>query len=213
MYMKKLLASLMLLAATLGLSGSASAVVVDGSTYAFYLEGEQSGNALLISTEFDSAAGSVSRDGLSLSLSESETPVGTASSLITLTLSADGDLFPIDDEGAYLGIGTFDVIDLAIPVTLTDVRITLRDLLGTVVFTSDNLVDFAVNNAPWDGSFPSPTTTILIDEIGGQGVSSVTFDFFVSESSGEVPEPGSVLLCGIGLLAVVAVRRHRRFKA
>jgi hypothetical protein len=25
-----------------------------------------------------------------------------------------------------------------------------------------------------------------------------------------VPEPGSVLLCGVGLLAVVAVRRYRR---
>jgi hypothetical protein len=198
MYMKKLLAS----------------VVVAGSTYAVYLEGEQSGNAILISTEFDNTEASVSRGALSLTLSESETPVGTTRSLITLNLSADGDLFPIDGEGAYLGIGTLgDVIDLTTAVILTDARITLRDLLGNVVFASDNLANLAVNNPPWDGSFPSSTTTILISEIGGQNISSITFDFYVSDAAGEVPEPGSVLLCGIGLLAVVAVRRRRRFQA
>jgi hypothetical protein len=43
------------------------------------------------------------------------------------------------------------------------------------------------------------------------GVSNITFDFFVTtQPQADVPEPGSVLLCGVGLLAVIAVRRYRR---
>jgi hypothetical protein len=208
--MKKMLASLMLLAATLGLSSSASAVVTVGSTYAFYLAGEQSGNAILINTVFDDTAGAVTRNGLTLILSESDTQLDATNSHITLNLSANGDLFPTGGEGALLGIGTFgDVLDLMTAVMLTDARITLRDLAGNVVFASENLVGDAVNNAPWDGSFPSTNTLDLIPGIGGQGVANITVDFFVND----VPEPGSVLLCGIGLLAVVAVRRQRRFRA
>jgi hypothetical protein len=88
--------------------------------------------------------------------------------------------------------------------------VTLSNQTG-VVFASDNLVGDAVNSAPWDGSFPSPGTIFLVSEIGGMGVSNITFDFFVTtQPQADVPEPGSVLLCGVGLLAVVAVRRYRR---
>ena len=46
-------------------------------------------------------------------------------------------------------------------------------------------------------------------------MANVTFDFFVNSStSNDVPEPGSVLLCGAGLLAALAAlavrRRHTR---
>jgi hypothetical protein len=210
MRMKKLFASLILLAATLAMAGSASAVVLTGTTYNIYLQGEVSGNAFAAATVFDDAPAFTTRAGVVLALSESETALEGTNSHISLNLSADGDLFPAFNEGAYFGVGTFGgVIDLATTVTLYDARVTVRDLGGNVLFASDNVADFAVNNPPWDGSFPSPDTIFLIGGIGGQGASNITFDFYVNE----VPEPGSVLLCGLGLLAIVTVCRQRRFKA
>jgi len=213
--MKSLFASLMLLAATLGMLAPASAVVLNGSSYSIYLEGELSNNAALPTSVFDDIAATFDRNGLVITVSESDTALSEASNRITLNLSADGDLFPIFNEGAYLGVGTFgDVLDLAFPVTLYDARVTLRDLAGNVLFASDNLAGLAEQNQPWDGSLPTPSTTFFISEIGGQGVSNISFDFYVSNvPQNDVPEPASVLLCGAGLLAVVVARRRRSAKA
>lgn len=212
--MKKLFASLMLFAATFVLGSSASAVVLPGSSYSIYLQGEQSGEPTLPIAAFDDQPSFFLRNGLLLTLTESDTALGNGSSRITLNLSADGDLFPAFNENAFLGVGTFgDVLDLDMPVALYDTRITIRDLAGNVLVASDNLVDFAVINRPWDGAFPSTATTVRIDEIGGLGASSITFDFYVNEDLNFVPEPGSIVLCGIGLLAAAAARRKRGAKA
>ena len=213
--MKKLFVSLMLFAASFAAVGSASAIVVTGSTYNVYLAGQASNNATLPNAVFDDTPATFIRDGLLVTLSESDIALSATDNLIRLNLSTTGDLFPVFDEGAFLGVGTFgDVIDLASPVTLYDARVTVRDLNGVVLFTSDNVADFAVNNPPWDGSFPSTTTTFLVSEIGGRNASSITFDFYVTTGvQNDVPEPGSVLLCGIGLLAAFGARRQRRAKA
>jgi len=215
--MKRLFASLMLLTAALGMAVPASAVVVTGSTYSIYLEGELSGNAALPVSVFDDTPATFERGGLTVTVSESDTILSGTANLISLNLRTDGDLFPVFNEGASFGIGTFgDVLDLAFPVTLYDARLTLRDLAGNVLFASDNLADLAQQNAPWDGSLPTPGNDVFfISEIGGLGVANVTFDFFVNSStSNDVPEPGSVLLCGAGLLAALAAlavrRRHTR---
>lgn len=212
--MKKFFVSLMLFASTVVLSSSASAIVLAGSTYSIYLQGEQSGNAALPTTVFDDEPAFFERAGVIVALTESDTALGGGNSRISLNLSADGDLFPLAGEGAFMGVGTFgDVLDFDMPVSLYDTRVTVRDLNGNVLVASDNLVDFAVINQPWDGSFPSTATTFFISEIGGLGASNITFDFFVSEFPGEVPEPASLLLCGIGLLAAAAARRKRGARA
>jgi len=209
--MKKLFVSLMLFAATLVTAGSASAVVVTGSSYSLYLQGDVSGNATVVSPIFDAFTSYYERNGLLLALSETETDLGGGKSLISLTLSANGDLFPAANEGALLGIGTFnDPLDFEMPVSLYDARVTLRDLAGAALFGSDNIAGLADTNSPWDGSLPTQSTIFNISEIGGRGVAGITFDFYVTDNvQTDVPEPGSVLLCGVGLLAAFGVRRYR----
>jgi len=211
---KKIFISLMLLAASFAVTGTASAIVLTGSTYSVYLEGETSGNASLPVSVFDDTPATFTRAGLLVTTSESDTMLSNVNNRISLNLSADGDLFPVFNEGAYLGVGTFgDVIDLVSEVTLYDVRVTLRDLVGKVLFVSDNLIDSdpTIQTQPWDGSLPTPATSLFISEIGGQGLSNITFDFYVRrEVHSDVPEPGSMLLCGAGLLAACIVRRRRQ---
>lgn len=214
-YVKRLFISLMLFAASFAVAGSASAVVVNGSTYSIYLAGEVSENAVLPTSVFDDTPATFVRNGLVVTVSESDTALSATDNLIRLNLSATGDLFPVFDEGAFFGVGTFgDVIDLASSVTLYDARVTVRDLNGGVLFASDNIASFAPNTAPWDGAFPTTATTFRVGEIGGRNASSITFDFYVTAAvQNNVPEPGSVLLSGIGLLAAFGARRQRRTQA
>jgi len=210
--MKKYLASLMLLAASFGFAGTAAAVVIPGSSYSIYVEGDVSDNAFVGTALFDNAPSFASRSGLLLTLTEADTSLGAKNSRITINLSANGDMFPAPGEIAILGFGTDgDGLDFLTQVALTDARVTLRNLAGDTVFASDNLVDLAAQNPPWDGTLPSPGSAFGIDQVGGMEVASITFDFFVSELPGaQVPEPASILLCGLGLLGVATARRQRR---
>jgi hypothetical protein len=212
--MKKYLLSLMLFIAGIGvLAGPAAAapVVVVGSTYSIYLQGRQSGEPFLGVTEFDPAEASATRAGLNLRLTEWETSLGGGVSRITINLSADGDLFPITGEQAILAIGADgNGLDLITQVLLDDARITFRNAANDVLRVSDNMAGDVPQNNAWDGFFPAPLNAFGIDGVGGLGVSMITFDFLVTEIQNEVPEPGSIVLAGIGLLGVFAVRRRNR---
>lgn len=215
--MKKYLASLILLSSVLGLAAPASAVVLQGSTYSFYLEGSQSVNNAVLIARFDGIAEGGTRAGQLLTLNESETVLNDSSSRISIDLRSTGDLFPAADEDAILGIGTEDALDLDpfSQAILTDARVTLFDLAGGVLAASDNLIDLAAQPSPWDGTFPTSGFAFSVDQIGGMGIGGITFDFIVTYSPAAVPvpEPGGVLLCGLGLLVLVGVRRHPKSAA
>jgi len=208
--MKKYLASLMLFAAALGWSSMASAVVISGSTYSFYLQGSASGAAVNAITEFDNLAAGGVRNGLDFLVRESETALDGSSNHISINLSANGDLFPVSGETAILALGSEDALDLDHPVSLVDVRVVLRSLTGEVLFSSDNLASEAGQTQPWNGSFLAPGAAFGVEDIGGLNVASITFDFIVTDIATDVPEPGSVLLCGLGLMVIAAARRRTR---
>jgi len=210
---KKYLLSILFLAATLGALTTAAAapIVLTGSTYSVYIQGNESGNAFLGQTVFDVSPAFADRSGMTLTLAESEIAQGAGRSRIRINISADGDLFPIFGEAAILAIGVDgDGLDLLTQVSLDDAQIIFYNAIGQVLVSSDNLAGNVGNQQPWDGFFPAPANAFGIAGVGGLGVSMITFDFIVTELGGEVPEPGTVALGLIGLAGAFAARRRQR---
>ena len=210
--MKSLNALFAILALVAGLTQTAAAAVVPGSSYGLYIEGSDSGNTFLAAPIFDGIAEQGPRGGEILTINEGETFLGGGSSRIDVLINSTGDLFPVFDESAFLGVGISDPLDFSYAVSLFDVRLTLRSLAGEIVFASDNIASLVSQNAPWDGSFTALFETVGIGQVGGRNVSNIEFNFYVSpfDATTNVPEPGSLLLFGLALLCVCVVQRIRR---
>ena len=211
--MKKHLLSILLLVATLGAwtSATAAPVVLTGSTYTVYVAGAESGLVVNGLTNFDTIPEFAfsNDDRLLLTLSESETVLGGGQSRIRLSISANGELFQVANETAILGIGVDgDGVDLLTQVSLNNAEINLYNTAGQLLLSSGDLVGDVPNPNPWDGFFPAPGNAFGIAGAGGIGVSTITFDFIVTELGGEVPEPGTVALGLIGLIGTFAARRR-----
>lgn len=200
----------LLITACIGLAAPASAVpvVVPDSTYVIYLQGLESGNEAAGIFRFDGIPETIPRGNSVLTVNETETVIDATSSQIIITLSSTAELFPVQDEVALLGLGTFgDGLDLLFPVRLADARISFIDALGTLVTRTDNLVPQVTQTNPWDGLFPNAFELVGVEGAGGRDVRTVSFEFLVTTQG--VPEPGVVLLSGIGLLALVGARRRK----
>jgi hypothetical protein len=213
MRVKKHLLSILFLVATLGAwtSAAAAPIVLAGSTYTVYIAGSESGLVVNGLTHFDNIPEFALGNGLLLTLSESETALGAGQSRIRISISANGELFTAANEAAILGIGVDgDGLDLLTQVSLDAAEITLYDTTGQVMLSSGNLVGDVPNPNPWDGFFPAPGNAFGIADAGGTGVSMITFDFIVGEFTGEVPEPGTVVLGLIGLAGAFAASRRPR---
>jgi hypothetical protein len=210
--MKRFIAFLAILAAVAGWTQAAAAAVMPASTYGVYIEGGSSGNVFTAFPIFDGIAEQGPRAGQMVTINEAEVAFGGGNSRIDVLIDSTGDLFPDFDETAYLGIGVIDPLDFTYAVSLSDVRVTLRNLVGDIVFASGNIVSQASQSSPWDGSFAALLETVGIDQVGGRNVSNIEFNFYVTpfDATAEVPEPGSLLLLGLALLCVSIAQRRRR---
>jgi len=213
--MNKYLLSLMLALGAAGTTIPAAAVpfVSAGSSYSFYLQGENSGEPFLGVATFDGIAETTTRAGLDLTVSESETALGGGKSRITFDLRANGSLFPIADEIGIFGIGVDsdgDGFDIAKLVSLDKATIILYDINNMVVATLEDLQDLVDPTTPWDGRFAGIGNAVGIGDLDVSTIAGIGVEFLVSGPASDVPEPGSILLSGIGLLAIVAAARRRR---
>ena len=160
---------------------------------------------------FDNAPGFATRAGLTLIVTESELALADGRTRIRINIAADGDLFPSLGEAAGLAIGlNGDGLDLLLDVALDEARITFSDIAGNTLLVTEDLAGEVEQRNPWTGFFPAPFSAVGLDNIGGRGASTITFDFFVSNIVTNVPEPSTAFLGMIGLAGAFAARRRQR---
>ena len=198
--------ALALLAATVA---PAHALVVQGSSsYSVYVAGQVSGAGTLLTGTFDGVAQNFTRSNLDLTLNEMQTDLGGGRHLISISLTANGDLFPTSGEAGYTGIGVGgNGLDFLRPLHLEDGRISFSS--DTATSTTANLADDYRNTHfqdPWTGLFPASNIVFSYGNIGGRGIDSVVFNFTVSE----IPEPGTLAIMALGLAGLAFSRRRQR---
>ncbi|RZJ85189.1 MAG: PEP-CTERM sorting domain-containing protein [Massilia sp.] len=188
-------------------------VVAPDSTYVLYLAGLESGNDAAGEFRFDGAPETIPRGNGFLTVTENETVLDATSSEIIVTLSGTSDLFPAGNDVALLGIGTFgNGLDLLFPVRLAEAYISFLAPGGVLITETGNLVSEASQSDPWDGLFPNAFDLVGVEGVGGLDVQTVSFRFLVTTRPAEVPEPGILLLGGIGLLGFATARRRKAVK-
>ena len=211
--MRKFIGSILVVMVTMGLGAQAAVaapLVAAGSSYSFYLQGYESDNAYAGVAAFDGLAEQGFRNTGAFTVNESETDLGNGQSLISIQIRSTGDLFPFLGETAIYGIGLFDFpLMLTSAVSLYEARVSFLDAGNKVLVDSGNLAGDVYQNNPWDGYFPATNDAFGTEGVGGLGVLGINFDFFVSTESAEVPEPAGALLMGLGLMAMLTMRRRR----
>lgn len=212
--MRKWMRSLLLCAAGIGLTSQAALaapLVVNGSSYAVYAAGEESGQGFLVAPVFDGNPESLSWNGLNVVFDESETELENGQSHVSLRVSADGELFPLLKETVLYGIGTFgDGLDFVRDVALLDARVSFLNAANKLVEQTGNLAEGVEARNPWSGYFPSDEYLAGTEGLGGLGITTIVFDFLVDADATAVPEPAGILLSGLGLMAMLGARRRRK---
>ncbi|MEJ7805933.1 MAG: PEP-CTERM sorting domain-containing protein [Telluria sp.] len=212
--MKKPITSLLLAAACwcgMGAYAVAAPLATIGASYSVYIYGTDSAAPALVTGEFDGMATSSGRAGLTLALSESETVLGGGRSRIQIDLRANGDLFPVSGESAYLGVGVYgDPLQFIVPVVLESVLVRFYTDAG-LLYQSPQLLSLVQHRAPWDGIIPAPASAIVVNNAGGHGINRVSYELDVADAKGQtVPEPGTLLLGALALAALAGTQRARR---
>lgn len=214
--MKKYLLALMMLlgAATIALPAAALPYVQVNSPYSVYLQGQNSPDAFLGVASFGNDAVTAEYHGKTITVDESETALGNGDSRITFDLSiSSAGLFTTPDEFIFFGIGVDgNGFKLLQDVILSSATITLFDINNQLLATFIDVQDAVGQPVPWDGLFPAVNDSFGLGDpsLDATQVARISVDFLLSPQVNAVPEPGSLLLCAIGLLAAVFSHRRRR---
>jgi hypothetical protein len=186
---------------------SATPIVVTNSTYAFRVQGTQSGFAVGIAT-FDGAAESFTDHSLAITIDEQETDFANNTAQILIQFLANGDIFPAAGEAGTVSIGrTFGPpLDLAVPVLLISAVETFYNAGGAYASA-----EWAaqMNGNPWDGFFLVPGVLAGFSDVGGLGTNRIDLLFTVTPLAA-VPEPASLTLLALGLAGAGIVLRRIR---
>ena len=136
-----------------------------------------------------------------ISVTESQTDLGSGSFLISVVLTSDGNLFAA--SSAFASTGNSDPFDL-----LSSVRLDQALLTFGRVDDSDLVFDFTAIVGfpnPWNGSAPVSGLGVGFTGLGGTSdIRSIRFDLRVSQ----IPEPDALALAGLALAMLGVVRRR-----
>ena len=128
----------------------------------------------------------------------------TASSV---TVTANGDLFPVLNEAASLGIGRTNPLDLTGHFRL-DKAIFGIYVNNQAVASADYVPPFPGLFAldPWDGRFISTAFSPSWTNAGGRGINRLVAEMIVTQ----VPEPVTMSLLALAVAGFAARRRRER---
>lgn len=213
--MKKYLLSLMLLFSVgiTALPAVAVPFVQTNSNYTFYLQGNRSNDSLLGLVTFDATpATTVFRDK-TITVNNTEISLRNGNSQLTFDLTIDSPgLFVNADELIIFGLGTDgNGFDFTQDVSLLNATITLYNENNEILATFEDVQDAVAQADPWNGLLPTVNDALGLGDpsLDARLVTRISVDFVLAGRATEVPEPGSILLCAIGLLATLLVLRRR----
>ncbi|NQD35721.1 PEP-CTERM sorting domain-containing protein [Permianibacter sp. IMCC34836] len=204
-----LLAVALVLSATVALPAKAD-LIVPGSTYSLNLLSD-SGNSSADPITFDGLWESFTRttnDGnqIGLRINETQWDLGGGLHALEVIIMADGDIYPILGETGYVNIGP-DVLDVIGNVSVQSAVLSM--FIDSVLLVDGDMFNYFPSyfSDPWDGGFFNGGG-VGWSNLGGRGVDEIHILITVQDI--RVPEPATMLLLSLGLLAMVGRQRKLR---